>query len=102
MFKFLKFIYSLYIKPKNWLAFYFRQFFYFIYPNRISLLQHRVIYSSLPTFNQFTVCDGSGIVEIGDNCSFGYKIGGFHKGGSIELQARYKNSKIKIGNDISV
>jgi len=28
-------------------------------------------------------------------------MGGFHKGGSIELQARYKNSKIKIGNNIA-
>jgi acetyltransferase-like isoleucine patch superfamily enzyme len=28
-------------------------------------------------------------------------MGGFNGGGSIALQARYKNSRIKIGNDIA-
>ncbi|MBA7536948.1 hypothetical protein ES705_29214 [subsurface metagenome] len=51
--------------------------------------------------NQYTLCEGNGIVEIGNNSSFGYKMGGFCRGGSIELQAHYNNSKIKIGNDIS-
>lgn len=40
------------------------------------------------------------MVEFGKGCSFGYKMGGFHKGGSIEFQARYENSRIKIGNNI--
>jgi len=101
MYKILKSLYLLYIKPKSWISFQARQFFYFIYPNRINLLRHHIIYSKLPSINQYTICEGDGIVEIGNSCSFGYKMGGFHKGGSIELQARYKNSKIKIGNNIA-
>ena len=97
----LKYIYSLYSKPKNLLSFYLKQFFYFIYPNRISLLQRRITFSQLPYVRQFMLCEGRGLVEIGRNCAFGYKMGGFHKGGSIELQARYENSKIKIGNNIA-
>lgn len=100
MFKVLKFIYSLYIRVKKRLSLHFRQFFLFIYPNRVNILRSRIIYRSLPSFNQYTICEGRGIVEIGKSCSFGYKLGGFHRGGSIELQARYKNSKIKIGNEI--
>jgi carbonic anhydrase/acetyltransferase-like protein (isoleucine patch superfamily) len=97
----MKFIYSLYFKFKNWMAFYIRLFFYFIYPNRINLFRHRIVYSKLPYINQFTICEGDGMVEIGNNCSFGYKMGGFHRGGSIELQARFRNSRIKIGNDVA-
>ena len=44
---------------------------------------------------------GSGIIEIGANCSFGYKLGGFHRCGSIEIQPRYKSSKIVIGRNLS-
>lgn len=101
MYKFLKFIFTLYNKPKSWLAFYFRQFFYFIYPNMVNLIRHRIIFQTFPKINQVTLCEGSGIVEIGNNCSFGYKMGGFHRGGSIEIQARYKNAIIKIGNNIA-
>lgn len=101
MLKILKFIYSFYSKPKNWIGFYIKRFFYFIYPNRINLIFHRIIYQSFPSFNQYTICKGQGIVEIGAKCSFGYKLGGFNKGGTIELQARYKNSRIVIGNNIS-
>lgn len=100
MFKLIKSIYSLIIKPKNLATFYFKQFFYFIYPNKINLIRKRIKYSTLPTFSQITICEGKGNVEIGSNCSFGYKLGGFHRGGSIELQARYQNSRIKIGNNV--
>lgn len=31
---------------------------------------------------------------------FCYKLGGFDRGESIELKARHKNSKIKIGNNV--
>jgi acetyltransferase-like isoleucine patch superfamily enzyme len=40
-------------------------------------------------------------VKIGKKCAFGYKLGGFHRGGSIEIQARYKNSVIKLGDNIA-
>jgi len=101
MYRILKLIYRFYSKPKNWIKYYLMQFFYFIYPNRINLLRHRIIYQSIPRFSQITICEGSGSVEIGRNCSFGFKMGGFHRGGSIELQARYVNSRIKIGNNIA-
>lgn len=89
------------MKAFNWLGLYFRRYFNFISPNKISIIRHRIILSDYPSFNQVTLCEGTGIVEIGRDCSFGYKLGGFHKGGSIELQARYNHSRIKIGNNVS-
>jgi acetyltransferase-like isoleucine patch superfamily enzyme len=79
---------------------YFGKFIYFINPNKLNLLRNRIIYKSLPEFQQITLCKGKGLVEIGNNCSFGYKIGGFNRGGSVELQARYWESKVKIGNNV--
>ncbi len=67
----------------------------------MNLLRNRIIYKSFPVFQQITLCQGHGIVEIGNNCAFGYKIGGFNRGGSIELQARYQKSLIKLGNNIA-
>ena len=101
MFNLIKFLYRLYRKPFIWLGLYFRRYFYFIIPNRIKLLRHRVVLVDFPAFNQITLCEGAGIVEIGKGCSFGYKPGGFHRGDSIELQARYKDAKIKIGDKVS-
>lgn len=101
MIKVLKFLIHLFITIKNWVNFYFRNFFYFIFPNKLNLLRNRIVYGSLPTFQQITLCQGLGIVEIGNNCAFGYKIGGFNRGGSIELQARYRKSLIRIGSNIS-
>lgn len=40
-------------------------------------------------------------MEIGNDCVFGFKLGGFHRGGSIELQSRYPDSMIKLGTNIS-
>lgn len=100
MINILKKLYRLYRIPTNWSAFYFRQFFYFVYPNRIKLFLKQIVYEKMPSINQFTVCDGSGIVEIGNNCTFGYETGGFNRCGSIELQAKDKNARIKIGNNV--
>lgn len=101
MIKVLKFIAFLFSKVSNRIKFYFGKFLYFIYPNIINILRKRIICKTIPAFQQITLCKGKGIVQIGINCSFGYKLGGFNRGGSIELQARYKNSKVKIGNNIS-
>ncbi len=101
MIKVLKFLIHLFKRVKNWVNFYFRNFFYFIFPNKLKLLRNRIIYGYFPAFQQITLCQGHGIVEIGNNCAFGYKIGGFIRGGSIELQARYAKSLIKFGNDIA-
>ena len=67
----------------------------------INLLKKRIIFSDYPSFNQKMLCEGAGVVQIGKNCSFGYKLGGFNRYGIIELQARFKEAKIKIGNNIS-
>ncbi|WP_123912081.1 acyltransferase [Flavobacterium sp. AJR] len=64
-------------------------------------MKDRISYERRPTFNQDFICSGQGIVKIGKNCSFGYKLGGFHKRGGIELQARYENSFISIGDNVA-
>lgn len=73
--------------------------FYLI--NYRALNSGKIILIDKPSFNQRTIISGSGIVEIGKNCSFGYKLGGNHFGGAIEFQPRYKKSKIEIGNNVS-
>ncbi len=73
----------------------------FILPNFFNLLRNRFNFLDIPKFNQTTILQGKGKVYIGKHCSFGYKLGGFHRFGSIEIQSRYKNSKIKIGNNVS-
>jgi len=99
--KLLKYISAVYNKPNSWLAFYLRQFFYFIRQNIVNLLRKRIIFQTFPTIKQFTLCEASGAVEIGRDCVFGYKMDGFHTGSSIEMQARYKNAIIKIRNNIA-
>ena len=80
---------------------YKNRFFNFVLPNRLNLLNSRIVFSNFPVFNQITLCEGEGIVKIGKRCVFGFKLGGFHRHGSIELQSRYSQSRIKIGNNIS-
>ena len=55
----------------------------------------------MPLCNQRTKVTGEGKIEIGAGCIFGYKLGGFHRGGMIELQPRYTNSLIRIGNNVA-
>lgn len=80
---------------------YKKLFFNFILPNRLNSLKNRTKFSNLPMFNQITLVEGQGFVKIGRDCVFGYKLGGFHRYGTIEIQARYHKSKIKIGDNIS-
>lgn len=74
---------------------------YYFFPNLYPILKKNVIWKTKPLFSQKIFFNGLGKVEIGEKCSFGYKLGGFNYKGSIEIQARYKNSKIKIGNNIA-
>ena len=74
----------------------------FILPNLKPLLIHRIkLIEKKPTCLQKTFITGLGEVEIGGNCSLGFRLGGYHRGGCIELQARTKDSKIKIGNNVA-
>lgn len=52
-------------------------------------------------FRQRIFFTGKGRIVIGANSSFGYKPGGFHYKGSIELQARAETSRIIIGESVS-
>jgi acetyltransferase-like isoleucine patch superfamily enzyme len=84
---------SLIIQFKN-------RYTYFVLPNRLMLLRRKVQYKTIPVCSQLVVCEGYGMVRIGFNCYFGYKLGGFRKNGCIELQARYHKSTIIIGDNV--
>jgi acetyltransferase-like isoleucine patch superfamily enzyme len=73
----------------------------FYLPNYRFITSGRLRYVKTPCCGQLTLLTGKGTIEIGSNCAFGFKLGGFHRAGSIELQARYKNSRIKIGNNVN-
>jgi len=96
----LRFIYRILFFFYSNLIVIYRQFFCFILPNAIGVLSNRVRYRKIPLVQQIIVCAGKGIVSMGSNCSFGYTMGGGHRSGSIELQARYKNASINIGNNV--
>lgn len=74
---------------------------YYFFPNLYPILKRYVIWKTKPSFNQKIFFNGLGKVEIGEKCSFGYKLGGFNYKGCIEIQARYRNSKIIIGDNTS-
>lgn len=90
---------------KSFLAtiYYFVKFkvFNFILPNLKQIFRKKLIYAELPSCQQKTIINGAGTVTIGNRCNFGFKYGGFHKKGRIEIQPRYKNAVIKIGNGVS-
>ncbi|MFY7734924.1 MAG: acyltransferase [Bacteroidia bacterium] len=55
---------------------------------------------SIPTCNQKLLISGKGKVIIGLKCTFGYKLGGHFYNGLVELQSRYSESVITIGNNV--
>lgn len=74
-----------------------------IAPNLSKLLKKKVAFlGAYPSCNQKTIFSGLGRIEIGKRCSFGYKLGGFHRGGCVEIQPKFNHSKITIGNNVSV
>ena len=77
-----------------------RKWVNFILPN---IFRRKMIKTlDTPICQQKVLITGEGLVEIGKNCAFGFKLGGFNRRGCIELQARYASAKIKIGNRVSV
>lgn len=75
--------------------------FNYYYPNYIAIRNKKILLSkNSPKCNQFTKVTGSGKVEIGNNCVFGFKLGGHHRGGYIELQPRYNDALIIIGDNV--
>lgn len=78
-----------------------RNFFNAYYPNKWAVLKGRVNWGKEVKFQQKIFFTGRGFVQIGDKCSFGYKPGGFHYKGSIEIQSRGKDAQINIGRGVS-
>ena len=72
----------------------------FILPNARKIAKKRIKFRTVPICSQYVICEGDGLVEIGENCMFGFKLCGFNRWGSIELQARYINAVIKIGKNV--
>ncbi|HVW13934.1 MAG TPA: acyltransferase [Mucilaginibacter sp.] len=71
-------------------------------PNALLLLNNRIkLTGKQPYCAQLTKVTGKGKIEIGKNCTFGYKRGGFHRRGMIELQPRGKNALITIGDHVA-
>lgn len=101
MIRILKAIYRLIRKIFFWPNRFKRRFFNYWLPNCKNILLKRIALDSNVRFDQHTRFEGAGVVEIGENCSFGFKLGGFHKNGSIEIQARYKESRIRIGMNVN-
>lgn len=76
-------------------------FFTFYLCNLKPLIYKRIFFTKPINFTQKTFVTGQGKIFIGKNASFGYRLGGFFHRGIIELQPRYKNSVIRIGNNVS-
>lgn len=95
---------SFYLKVKSIRVFFLerhRLFFYYILPNAYTLFERRLFAMSWPRAYQKVLCEGKGKVRIGYKCTFGYRLGGFNRCGAIELQARYSNAIIKIGDNVT-
>ncbi len=81
----------------------YRTLLYFLLPNIFKILKNKIHFDLKHlNFQQKTFITGEGNVKIGKNCLFGYKLGGGNYKGSIEIQPRYKNSIIVIGNKVSI
>jgi acetyltransferase-like isoleucine patch superfamily enzyme len=92
--------YYILIKCVSQVRFYTKVLLKLILPNFRKLYHRQLICKDYPKCYQKVYITGSGIVEIGSNCSLGYKLGGHFFRGYIELQARFRNSKIVLGNNI--
>ena len=75
---------------------------HFVFRNIKLLLSGRLKYDSKTLkINQPIFLIGPGTFLLGRNCTFGYKLGGFHYKGSIEIQSRYNNASIEIGDNVA-
>lgn len=62
----------------------------------MKILKHERIYPY-----QKIKISGKGIVKIGKGCAFGAPLGGYFYKGQIELQPRYQESRIDIGDRVA-
>jgi acetyltransferase-like isoleucine patch superfamily enzyme len=90
------------LRLKSLLVLKMKIFINLILPNIFTVFTNKVTFTgNYPVANQKTFITGDGNVVIGKNCAFGYKPGGFHRGGSVELQPRYKSATIIIGDNVA-
>ncbi len=101
MYKLIKMCYRLISYPFRMISSMLKPFLNFWFPNLRFFIQKRIKHKGKVICNQKTLFTGLGTIHIGKNCVFGYKLGGFFRGGSVELQPRYKNAIIKIGDNIA-
>jgi hypothetical protein len=98
----IKKVYLLALLTMNGVRRQFKILFRFILPNALKLWKGDIsLTGNYPVSHQLTIVTGAGKTIIGNNCSFGYKPGGFHRGGVVELQPRYPEARIKIGDNIA-
>ena len=72
------------------------------YPNLAAIFNKRIsVEHRIPLCNQHTIISGKGKVILGKDCEFGFRLGGRHRHGSIEIQPRYENSTIVISDKVS-
>jgi acetyltransferase-like isoleucine patch superfamily enzyme len=95
------YILRLLFKPFKILRIQLKHFNNFVVLNIDFLISNRIEFKEPPKCNQKIKLTGEGYIQIGSGCMFGFELGGFHHGGSIEIQPRNKNSVIKIGNNVA-
>lgn len=79
------------VQKKNW-----------YYPNLTAIFSKRIVVGyRIPLCNQYTIISGKGKLILGKDCEFGFRLGGRHRHGSVEIQPRYENSKIVISDKVS-
>ena len=78
----------------------FKYFFFFYLPNNRAIRKKRIIIKSPFHYSQKVIISGKGRVEIGENCQFGVKQGGYYKWGYCEFQPRYQNALIRFGRGV--
>ena len=88
--KIIKRAISIVIQKKNW-----------YWPNFSAIIKKRIVLTAnAPSCNQYTIVSGLGKLFIGSQCMFGFKLGGRHRNGSVEIQPRYKDARIVIGDKV--
>ena len=73
----------------------------FVYLNKKSFFSNKLHYKSKPVIIQKTYITGKGNVYLGHKCKFGFKLGGFYRNGSIELQSRTISANIYFGDYVA-
>ena len=97
----IKNIILLFMQPFRMINNMIRQLRMFIIPNLLLIISRKLEFDgSFPKCFQYTGITGIGKVEIGEDCMFGSRSGGFHRGGKIEFQARFKDASIVIGANV--